>query len=125
MRIFLISPFFAFLFSRLLKFYVTSGYVCFLITDLLSEKNVTRKHEGEGGGGGLNRNQLPFIFRSIQPIDMKFVMFNKCLVYFQLSQLNKVTWYLIGFYANRSIEMTFPSVKMIFNDIHPIDIKST
>ena len=71
-------------------------------------------------GGSLN--QTPSIFKSIQPIDMKRGMCNKCPVYFQLSIVNS---HLIGFHGNGSIEMTFPNVKMVFfNDIHPIDMKA-
>ena len=74
------------------------------------EKKVTRMHEG-----GVNRTP-PSIFKSIQPIDVKLGMINKHLIYFQL---NIVTWHLIGFHGNRSLEMTFPRVKIVFfNDIH-------
>ena len=73
-----------------------------------------------GGGGGGQTD--PSIFKSIQPIDMKLGICNKCAVYFQLSI---VMWHLIGFHDNRSIEMTFPSVKIVFlNDTHPINRKS-
>ena len=43
------------------------------------------------------------IFKSIQPIDKKLGMFNKCPVYFQLSI---VTWHLIDFHGNHSNIMT-------------------
>ena len=49
---------------------------------------------GEGGG-----ESDPPIFKSIQPIDMKLGMCNKCPVYFQLSI---VTWHLIGFHGNQA-----------------------
>ena len=42
---------------------------------------------------------LPSIFKSIQPIDMKLGICNKCPVYFQFSI---VTWHLIGFHGNHS-----------------------
>ena len=70
------------------------------------EKKVTRRHEGGG-----QSDPPPSIFKSIQLIDMKLGMCNKCPVYFQLSI---VTWHFIGFHGNRSIEMTFPSVKFVF-----------
>ena len=65
-------------------------------------------HEGMRGG---SIGPPPSIFKSIQLIDMKLGMCNKCPVYFQLSI---VTWHFIGFHGNRSIEMTFPSVKFVF-----------
>ena len=42
-------------------------------------------------------NCPPSIFKSIQPINMKLGMCNKCQVYVQLSI---VTWHLIGFYGS-------------------------
>ena len=69
-------------------------------------------HECMRGG----QSDPPSIFKSIQPIDVKLGMINKHLIYFQL---NIVTWHLIGFHGNRSLEMTFPRVKIVFfNDIH-------
>ena len=44
-------------------------------------------------------NRTPSIFKSIQPIDMKLGMCNKCPVYFQLSI---ITWHLTGFRDNHS-----------------------
>ena len=80
------------------------------------EKQVTRRHGGESIG------PPPSIFKSIQPIHMKLGMCNKCPVYFKLSI---VTWYPVGFHGNRSIEMTFLSVIILFfNDIHSINTKS-
>ena len=76
-------------------------------------------HEGMRGG---SIGPTPSIFKSVQPIHMKLGMCNKSPVYCKLSI---VTWYLIGFHGNRSIEMTFLSVKIFFfNDIHPINTKS-
>ena len=49
----------------------------------------------EGMGGGVNRP--PSIFKSIQPIDIKLGMCNKCPVYVQLSI---VMWHLIGFHGS-------------------------
>ena len=60
-------------------------------------------HEGMRGGGGDQSDPPPSIFRSIQSIDMKRGMCNKCPVYFQL---RIVTWHLISFRGNGSIEMT-------------------
>ena len=64
-----------------------------------------RRHEEqklrEGmGGGGVNRTP-PIYFQkySIQPIEMKLGMCNKCPVY---SQLSIVMWHLIGFHSNHS-----------------------
>ena len=61
------------------------------------ENKVTQRYEGGRGG------QSPSIFISIQPIDMKLGMCNKCPIYFQLSM---VTWHLIGFHGNHSNIMT-------------------
>ena len=52
-------------------------------------------------GGGVNRTRSS-IFKSVQPIDMKLGMCNKCPVYVQLSV---VTWHLIGFHGNHSNTM--------------------
>ena len=61
------------------------------------EKKVAQRHEG---GGGQSNSPSPYSQKySIQPIDMKFGMCNKCPVYFQLSI---VTWHLIGFHGNHS-----------------------
>ena len=46
------------------------------------------------------------IFKSIQPIDMKLGMCNKCPVNFQLSI---ATWHLISFNSNHSNIMTSPA----------------
>ena len=43
------------------------------------------------------------IFKSIQPIDMKLGVCNKCPVYLQL---NIVTWHLINFHSNHGNIMT-------------------
>ena len=64
----------------------------------MKEKKVTQRHEG-----GINRPPPPSIFKSIQPIDMKLGLCNKCPVYFQLSI---VMWHLIGFHGNHSNIMT-------------------
>ena len=70
-----------------------------------------------GGRGSIGP---PSIFKSIQPIDMKLGMWTKCPVYFQLSV---VMWHLIDFHVNGSIEMTFPSVKIVFfNNIYQITV---
>ena len=58
-------------------------------TRMHEEKKVTRRYEREGGS-----IEPSSIFESIQPIDMKLGMSNKCPVYFQLSI---VTWHLICF----------------------------
>ena len=63
----------------------------------MKTEKVTRRHE-EGGG---NRTKPSSFFNSVQLIDMKLGM-------------------RIGFHGNRSIEMTFPSVKIVFF----IDIQS-
>ena len=98
-----------------------SGHWRILINPRRHEEK--KLHEGiRGGGGGSIGTPPPSIFKSNKLTDMKLGMCNKCPVYFQLSI---VTWHFIGFHGNRSIEMAFPSVKiMFFNDIHPIDIKS-
>ena len=62
------------------------------------EKKVTKRHKG----GGCQSNP-PSIFKSIQPIDIKLGMCNKCPVYFQL---DIVTWHLIGFHGNHNDIMT-------------------
>ena len=85
---------------------------------VLTLEGMKKKKLNEGMRRGVNG--VPLYFQKYyQPIDMKFGMCNNCPVYFQLSI---VTWHLVGFHGNRSIEMTFPSVKI--NDIYPIDIKS-
>ena len=66
----------------------------------MKKKNVTQRH---GGGGGAVNRTSPSIFKSIQPLDMKLGMCNKCPVYFQLSI---VTWHLVGFHGNHSNIMT-------------------
>ena len=66
------------------------------------KKNVTRRREAVG----VNRTPPPpppSILKSIQLIDMKLGMRNKCPVYFQLSI---ATWHLIGFHGNHSNIMT-------------------
>ena len=52
----------------------------------------------------------PSIFKSIQPIDMKLAMCNKCQIYFQLSIF---TWHLIGFHGNYSNIMTSPAAAIL------------
>ena len=54
-----------------------------------------------GGGGG--QSDPASIFKSIQPIDTKPGMCNKCSAFFQLSI---VTWHLIGFHGSHSNIMT-------------------
>ena len=66
----------------------------------MKKKNVTQRH---GGGGGAVNQTSPSIFKSIQPLNMKLGMCNKCSVYFQLSI---ATWHLIGFHGNHSNIMT-------------------
>ena len=79
------------------------------------EKKSYTIHQGMRGEGSIGP---PSGFQSIQPIDMKFGMCNKSPVYFQISI---VMWHLIGFHGNRNIDMTFPSVKIVFfEDIYPI-----
>ena len=74
-----------------------------LIIGLTLEGTKKKKlHEGMRWGGGVNWTS-PSIFKSIQPIDMKLAMCNKCPVYFLLSI---ITWHLIGFHRNHSIIMT-------------------
>ena len=50
------------------------------------KKKVTRRHEGG------RVNCPPSILKSIQPIDMKLGMCNKCPVYFQLSGHVSPNW---------------------------------
>ena len=57
------------------------------------EKKVARKHEP----GESSEPPPPSIFKSIQPIDMKLGLCNKCPVHFQLSI---ATGHLIGFHGN-------------------------
>ena len=100
-------------FNSILKFY--SRY-------LKRNKKFTQRPELRGD---VNRTPLPFsIFKSVQPIDMKLGMCNKCLVYFQLSI---VTLHLIGFYGNHSNIMT-PLVAAILDfqifDFFHIQIKT-
>ena len=62
-----------------------------------------RRHEKLHVGMGSQLLPPPPIFKSIQPIDMKLGMCNKCPVNVQLSI---VTWHLIGFHGNHSNIMT-------------------
>ena len=61
----------------------------------LLEKIVTRSLEGGGGQSDLPQST----FDTIHPIDLKFGIYNKLHLYFQLSE---TTWCLIGFNGNNS-----------------------
>ena len=49
----------------------------------LTLEGMKKKKLLKGMRGGWGVNQTPPIFKSIQPIDMKLSMCNKCPVYFQ------------------------------------------
>ena len=70
-----------------------------LVGTLLTLEGMKKKSYTKASGRG--SIGPPSIFKSIQPIDMKLGMCNKCPVYFQLSV---VTWHLIGFHGNGSIK---------------------
>ena len=72
----------------------------------MKTKKLYKGMRGGGGGsiGPQSISQSPSIFKSIQPIDMKLGMCNKCSVYFQLSTCI-VTWHLIGFHGKHSNTM--------------------
>ena len=60
----------------------------------LLEKIVTRSLEG-----GEGNSDPPSTFDTIHPIDLKFGIYNKIHLYFQLSE---TTWCLIGLHGNNS-----------------------
>ena len=67
----------------------------------LTPEGMQKNKLHEGMRGRVNRTP-PSIFKSIQSIDMKLGMCDKCPVYFQLS----IAWHLIGFHGNHSNIMT-------------------
>ena len=62
----------------------------------LEEKIVTRSLEGGGGSIGPPPHST---FDTIHPIALKFGIYNKLHLFFQLS---KTAWCLIGFHGNNS-----------------------
>ena len=85
----------------------SSSYYLIVNPRRYEEKKVIRRHEG---GGGVSIGPTPSIFKSIQLIDMKLAMCNKCQICFQLSIF---TWHLIGFHGNYSNIMTSPAAAIL------------
>ena len=86
-----------------------------------NRKRHEEKKKLQEGMSGSQSDPPPSIFKSIQPVNMKLGMCNKCPKYFLLSI---VTWHQIAFYGKHSNKLTsLVTAFWIFNFFFTLKLK--